>query len=445
MRHVTAREHDVLTRGPGEEGGTLPAAAFDALLGLLSQEELNPVAVPVIRAGRVAVKLTQWVGVLQMPDGTVLEILPKTHERGGDEQVSRRLLVRMLSAVDARFRTGPPSDLDPADMPLLEVILRYALEGFRTGIRRGVPHQYRTVQEERPVLRGRLDLPRQVRQPAQRAHLVHVVYDEFLPDRPENRLVRLSVERIARLTSRQDTRRLARELLHVLDGIPPSVDVRRDERAWALERGYSHYEPLRGLCRLILQELSPVTRGASTSLAVLFDMNVLYEAYVAHLLRVQYPAWTVRTQTRGRRLATLHGQGVFPVRPDLHLTTGEGRVIVADTKWKRLDPDEAPTYGVVNADAYQLLAYSEVFGAKDVALVYPAVTGLPEMAGPFRLPNGADLHLATVALEGPDLVHVPPAWRGPPAFDAELCEICGNCGLDCRTTMTSVCSRGVPR
>ena len=401
---LTVREHDTVLRGEFTCDGpapTLAAAAFDAVLALVSEPELAAVAMPILVQGQPALKLQQWVGVIRTPDGTTLEILPKTHQSGDDPQASRALLLRMLSVTDERFKVAPPADLDPAHMPLFEVVLRYALEGFRAAIRRGVPHAYVAVQEERSGLRGRLNMTRQVRQLPQRAHLLQVEYDEFLPDRPETRLVRRSVERIARLTRRDGTRRLARELLFALDEVPPSREINRDFAAWRLERGYTHFAPLESLCRLVLHELNPLAGGGtSRALGVLFNMNRVFESYVALLLRRQYPEWTVRTQVIGKALGRV---GISPpsLRPDLLLATPSGEVIVADTKWKRLSPEEAPTYGVSNADAYQMLAYSEVFQHEQpnpqIWLIYPRVAGLPVELPPITLTGQRTLH--TLALD----------------------------------------------
>ena len=302
------------------------------------------------RSGRDdALKLTQWVGIIRLPGGTALEILPKTHERPGNRlnsdslERSRALLLKMLAATDERFRVAPPAELDTARMPLLEVVLRYALEGIRAAVRRGVPHAYVNVREERAGLRGRLDLPRQVRQPPSRAHLFHVSFDDFLPDRPETRLVRLAVGRIGQLTAVGGTRRLARELGHLMDDVPPSTDVHRDFSAWRLERGHSHFAPLESLCRLVLLELNPLVAGQeATAHALLFDMNKVYEAYVAHLLRAQHPTWTVETQVTDRALGQAGPSPAFRLRPDLLVTLPNGQVIVADTKWKRLEPCQVP-------------------------------------------------------------------------------------------------------
>lgn len=429
--HFEVREHDTLVRGarPPEAAANvtgLPPEVFDAVQELLlnSASDLNPVATPTRLAGSAALKLTQWVGILRTPDGATVEILPKTHERPGNRvrtgslERSRSLLVRMLAVTDERFRVAPPADLQTAEMPLYEVVIRYALEGIRAAVRRGIPHAYVPVQEERQGLRGRLDLPRQVRQPPHRAHLLHVTFDEFLPDRPETRLTRLAVQRLATLTRVPGSLRLARELLATLDDVPPSRNVSLDFSAWRLGRGHSHFAPLEGLCHMVLDELNPIAAGSeSRANALLFDMNAVYEAYVARLLSSTYPDWLVETQVSDRALADIDGTPAFNIRPDLVLRPPGGGVIVADTKWKRLKADKAPTYDVSNADAYQMLAYSEVF-QRDSArpgqplwLIYPRLPGLPAASAPIHLANGAYLSIITVDLELSNQEH---QWPLPP-------------------------------
>ena len=426
MTYIIAREYDLIVRGsvtgddPSVHG--LPPASFEALRTFLQQpvqghrgnEEV--IGTPTLRGSQPALRLQQWVGVIRTPDGATLEILPKTHEHtvqdaGASVIRSRALLMRMLAVAGNNYRAALPADLDPARMPLFEVVLRYALETLRSAIRRGVPHTYHEVEEERPGLRGQLNLPRQLRQPPHRAHLLHVRYDDFSPDRPETRLVRLTVERIARLTRRSDSRRLARELLHALADVPASREIGRDFARWKLNRGESHFAPANDVCRLILGELNPLVGGAAARVtAVLFDMNRVYESYMAHLLRLQYPApvWQVQTQVQGqylgevRRVGAKHKQ-VFPLRPDLLLSGPGETLIVADTKWKRLKASRAFPHGVSSADAYQMLAYGTVFQAQQeerrLCLIYPRVAGLPDPLPAIQLPGGRTLSLVTVDLE----------------------------------------------
>jgi 5-methylcytosine-specific restriction enzyme subunit McrC len=360
MNHHVLREYDTVVRGTtsGWSGAnfTLEATAFDALAALVERdlprkdlENLSGVASFTRVRGCQALKLRQWVGLIRLPDGTTLEVLPKTFERGDSLAECRALLMRMLAATDERFRVAPSADLNPTGMPLFEVFLAYALAGFRNALRRGVPHAYVAVREERAGLRGRLDLSRQLRQLPSRAHLLHVAYDEYVPNRAETRLVRSSLERIAKVTEVLDTKRGAREALLALNDVPNSRDVTADFAAWRLERGHAHFAPLEALCRLVLLELNPVVGGETVrALCVMFDMNKLYESYVAQLLRQRHPEWRIRTQAQERSLGAVARKPVFKLRPDLLIDLPDGEVIVADTKWKRLDASAPPPWGVTN-------------------------------------------------------------------------------------------------
>ncbi len=133
--------------------------------------------------------------------------------------------------------------------------------------------------------------------------------------------MRLAVERAGLLTAVPATRRLARELLHALDAVPASRNVRSDFSAWRLERGHAHFEPLRSLCEMLLRDLNPLVGGQqATAHALLFDMNRVYEAYVARRLQSQYPDWLIETQVTKRALGQVGTRRAFNLRPDLLIT-----------------------------------------------------------------------------------------------------------------------------
>jgi len=81
-------------------------------------------------------------------------------------------------------------------------------------------------------------------------------------------------------------------------------------------------------------------------------------------------------------------EALFGLKPDLLFRDSAGRVaLVADTKWKRISPPaqsnpvsgeevvKVGTFGIRQADVYQLFAYSEYFAEpktpSDVVLIYP--------------------------------------------------------------------------
>lgn len=417
LNDLVVREHDWLIRSETTSQGKknisqLQTESFDALQALLEDpgSDLSSVATFGRFQGQDAIKLSQWVGIIRLSTGQAIEILPKTHERPGSRAYpgsdlrSRSVLLRLLAATDERFRIAPPATLDTAHMTLYEVVLRYALDGIRSGMRRGLPHAYVPVREERSSLRGQLDLTRQMRQLPTRNHQLHVTYDEYLPDRPETRLTRLAVERIKSATRIPSTRLLAGQLLALLDGVPPSRNIAQDFLAWRLDRGQQHYAPLAPLCRMVLYQLNPLVSGKNAeSHALLFDMNVVYESYVAERLKRARPDWKVETQVTGKSLGRVRGQQAFEVQIDLLITLPNDELIIADTKWKRLDPQGAPTYGVAPADAYQMLAYSEIYqrqqSHKFIWLIYPSIAGIATNLPPIHFAGGQTLRLLTIDLE----------------------------------------------
>lgn len=68
------------------------------------------------------------------------------------------------------------------------------------------------------------------------------------------------------------------------------------------------------------------------------------------------------------------------IRPDIVVRkNGTGSVVIMDTKWKRLKPDPNITYGISQADMYQMYAYSKKYHTSDIWLLYPLDDTLSEL------------------------------------------------------------------
>lgn len=429
MTHVVVREYGRLYRGTHARSlaadltrAELPSAAFDALKALLVSAEGTPEGEGVLRygleGGREVLRASSWVGVLQTPDGTQLEILPKVLDDPADVDRTRQILVRMLAALpDAPFRLADVADLAAAKLPLMEVFAAVFLRALARLVRRGVAHEYVERDLELPALRGRLDLPRHLRARPSRPAVLAVSADEFVPDRPENRALRAALDRTRRVLTRAEWLRLHAELTFALADIPPSPDPDLDLRRWRSDRGHRHYAPLRPLAELILGGRNPLTaQGGARVPAVLFPMPEVFEAYVAaELLLARLPGGTerrfrqVETQVRGHHLVTQGHRRHFALRPDLRLTTPEGRHIIADTKWKRLDPALGPRAGLDQADLYQLHAYGHTYlgGQGELWLIYPRTNAFARPLPPFAYAPGLDLHILPFDLEQGRLVPAP--------------------------------------
>ncbi len=104
-------------------------------------------------------------------------------------------------------------------------------------------------------------------------------------------------------------------------------------------------------------------------------MNVLFEEYVGRVCQDVFEprGLDVDLQEAG----SLHlaeeattSRRAFLLKPDILLRKGRSPRVVADTKWKRLDPRKADL-GVSGEDVYQVLAYAHRYATASAVLIYP--------------------------------------------------------------------------
>ena len=329
--------------------------------------------------GHEALQVQNFVGVVSLPSGEQLEIVPKTAV--GEEALmeGRLVLLKMLSTVaKLEFREGGLAALGTLDRPWLEVLISHVLSATAKLLRSGLRKSYSRAQAEEPFLRGQLSIAAQLRQRPGRQHLFHVSYDEYTTNRPENRLLRSALEQIKRWSQDSENQRLCRELLFVMDEVPKSQDIAADFGKWSNTRDMVQYKALLPWLRLILTNQSPIfSEGRWEGISLLFPMEQLFEAYVAQLLerQVQRP-YVLKAQMRKEYLVVHQGASMFRLQPDLVILERSIPVSVLDTKWKLVDDRLSAgsnKYELSQADFYQLFAYGEKYlgGRGDLFLIFP--------------------------------------------------------------------------
>lgn len=409
---VIVREYARLTTAtvaqPSLDLAQVPESAFEWLCEL--SVSVNRGGAPLVQIdGRRALRLDSYVGVVQTPCGTTLEILPKHTTDAGSAEDSRALLCRMLrSVLDLRSRETDEADLRLFRSPLHEWVMRQFLLALDHLVKRGVRFDYQRIEEEQRYLRGQLDVVRQMRQPPGREHRFQIRHDIFLPDRPENRLLRLALERVCKATQDPANWRLAQELRGLLQEVPASGNVGQDFRQWRHDRLMAHYQPVKPWCELILGQHMPMAvAGQWRGISLLFPMEELFERYVGRWLQRQLlPSARLKEQAASQFLCQHEGSPMFQLRPDLLIEQGATRWVL-DTKWKLLDAGDRPgKYGLSQQDFYQLYAYGRKYlgGEGRMALIYPAWGRFAAPLAPFDFGDGLSLWALPFDLEEESLV-----------------------------------------
>ncbi|UZA68047.1 McrC family protein [Pseudomonas viridiflava] len=387
MKSITVREYARLTtshiHSPTLDIAQVSPSAFDWLCELNSRFSKAGAALVQIEDRRW-LKLDNYVGVLETPCGTRIEILPKHFEEGDCIQQSRALLKRMIQkSLDLPTRKVGAAGLERFDAPLTEWVMSSFLYALDHLIKRGMRFDYQRVEEEQRYLRGQLNTARQMRQPPGRQHHFQIRHDVFFPDRPENRLLKTALDIVCKTTQDPSNWRLSHELRSMLLEVPSSRDTAQDFKQWRRDRLMAHYQPVKPWCELIIQQQTPLAvAGEWRGMSLLFPMERLFERYVAACLRDSLPAnATLHVQPSSEFLCEHQGTKVFQLRPDMMITQG-AKTWVLDTKWKRLARKlHGENYGVLPADLYQMFAYGQKYlgGVGDSMLIYPQLTAFQEM------------------------------------------------------------------
>jgi 5-methylcytosine-specific restriction enzyme subunit McrC len=426
-RNYTIREHSYLLDGenhaelPNAVG--IPKPAFKYLLSYIQDSESDVDFAPFLKLTtfqrQTALKIQNYVGVLRAPCGTQIEVLPKLYRKDDESSAdgARQLLIKMLSCLrESPFKQAGSAEIRDTKMPLLEVYISQFLALTNQLIKRGIRSDYVRERKNATFLKGRLLVSEQIRRNSLHPERFAIECDEYLVNRPANRLIKSTLAKVASVTQNPRNQRLARELGFVFDEVPASTDIRGDFQRIVSSRGMSYYGDVLAWCRLLLNGNGPTASvGNVATLSLLYPMERIFEDYVAHCLRANLYDYfktgcTLKTQAAKHSLVDEHeGKGIFSLRPDLLVLQGREVQCVMDTKWKLLDAsDRKNKYGISQADMYQLYAYGHKYlkGAaeKSLMLIYPKTEFFQEPLPDFTYEDGFVLKVVPFDLDRGELV-----------------------------------------
>ena len=393
-RLLEVREFDRICCAPdcGDGYCYLPERAFRDLKDLVRSsagDGSRADALEILRLGYRrgvgdVISVGSHVGLIQTRSGWQVEILPKL-DLGVDDgnAQTKRVFLRMLRSM----RDFPCKSLDDADlrvgqMPLYEVFVGMYLQEARALVKRGIRSAYVTREDNLGFCKGKLMVGEHVRQNSAHAERFFVRHDEYLADRPENRLVKSTLLLLRATTTSSRNQREARQVLAHFEAVSPSSNYQRDFSRVVTDRSMRDYDSLMRWSKVFLVgESFTAFSGTDSARALLFPMERVFESYVAQQLKKALAdlGWEVTAQDRGYYLFDVPRQ--FALRPDVVVTRGDGSRVVLDTKWKRLVDNPRVNYGISQADMYQMYAYAKKYGTPEVWLLYPTCPEIPDGAG----------------------------------------------------------------
>lgn len=385
---LEVREFDTITENADFENDEkykyLDAAVFHDLVEFIhefSEDEENADALDFMRisykrnVGDV-VTIKNYVGLIQMNNGYQVQVLPKISFDSGEDagnKETKRLFLKMLKSMkDFPSKVFNDASLKVDCMNLYEIFINMYLQEVRQLIKRGIKSAYVGQEDNLKFYRGKLLTSQHIKTNMAHKERFYVSYDEFHPNRPENKLVKATLLKLQKLTTSAENSKEIRQLLTAFEMVEPSTNYTKDFSQVKIDRNTKDYEMLMQWSKVFLLNKSFTTfSGKNTSRALLFPMESVYESYVAQQMKkVLGPAgWEVSSQDKGYYLF-MEPRRQFALRPDIVCKRGD-RTVIMDTKWKSLINSERTNYGISQSDMYQMYAYSKKYETSEIWLLYP--------------------------------------------------------------------------
>ncbi len=357
--------------------------AFDSLLDFIREFDCNDESSDALKFMRIGYKrsignvvsIKNYVGLIQMKNGYRVQILPKIDfgkAEDGNTQTKKVFLKMLRSMKDFPSKVFNDAAMNVDKMNLYEIFINMYIQEVRQLVKHGIRSNYVQQEDNQGYFKGKLLVNKHIKANLAHKERFYVLFDEFHPNGPENRLVKATLEKLHKLTGSTKNSKEIRQLLTAFEAVDSSTNYEKDFSKVVINRNTKNYEILIKWSKVFLMNKSFTTfTGSTNSRALLFPMESVYESYVAKQMKKVFcpDGWDVHTQDRGHYLF-IEPKKQFALRPDIVIRKGD-KTVILDTKWKRLYKSEKNNYGISQEDMYQMYAYSKKYEASEVWLLYP--------------------------------------------------------------------------
>jgi len=330
------------------------------------------------------IKFKQFVGVIQV-DGLVIEILPKIDAASENPNVWRDVLIQMLRVTKKlKVNKVGQAQVQRQQIHLLDIYFEWYLSEIRLLIRQGLIKQYFKETKNVNTLKGRLEFAGHIQKNLvhkERFYTTHQVYEH---DHLIHQILGMALDIVAGLSK---GKYLYAPCKTVQLDFPEVKKVAIHKSTFSkipVTRKTAPYKTALEIARLIILNYAPnIASGAENMLALLFDMNALWEEYV--LVRLRHEA-------RKRPDVEVMGQNTktfwngITIRPDVVIKKGN-ETFVLDTKWKNID-----NYKPSTEDLRQMYVYNDYWTSHKAMLLYPAHTTRFDGFKSYEALSGRDTH-----------------------------------------------------
>lgn len=314
------------------------------------------------------VRFKQYVGVICV--GKVqIEVLPKADKNAGTEDMWERHLLEMLRVV-YKLKVAVPTNADQKlkHNHVLDVFLDHFLNEVEHILHVGLVKAYRRVEDNRTALKGRLVMSKHIAKNIVHKERFYVDYTTYDRNHIFNRLLYKTLRIIPDVTTSSHIALRAKTLVFEFPELNDVVVTHTLFSKLSYDRKTEEYRNAIELAKMILLNYMPNLKYSNNNnvLALMFDMNKLWEEYVYIMLKRRLGSGYSVLAQNAKRFWHSDSVGLKTVRPDIVVLKDGKCIAVLDTKWK-CPKDGKPS----DADLKQMYVYHEYWNTERTALLYP--------------------------------------------------------------------------
>jgi 5-methylcytosine-specific restriction enzyme subunit McrC len=312
----------------------------------------------------------QYVGVIQV-DGLTIEVLPKIDNTKDDTEMWQNALLEMLRvAKKIKVQKAGRAHVTKQNRHLLDIYFEWYLNEVRALIHSGLIKQYYKETGNVKALKGKLEFAGHISKNLVHKERFYTTHQVYGTDHLIHQILNKALEIVARFSKGTY---IYSECKTVQASFPEvaSLKVTKDTFIKLQEnRKTAPYSTALEIAKFIILNYAPDVKGGDENmLALLFDMNVLWEQYILEQLRI----------ISVNKNIIIHGQrskafweGIHN-KPDIVIElpiTNKGeknKYFVIDTKWKDISGSQPSTQ-----DLRQMYVYNEYWTSGKAMLLYPS-------------------------------------------------------------------------
>lgn len=292
-------------------------------------------------------KAKQYCGILNF-DNQDFYILPKIANHN-DEQNLNIFIYMLMYAYNINLSNEQIASCQNQKHSILEVFVQMFASNLLNELKKGIYKEYITQQDNLPVLKGKYLINENLKYNFTK-NKIYCEYDEFSPNNSLNQFFLYAIKYLQKFV--KDKKLLKQCELIFNDVEYKSVDINKLD-CIHFNRLNQRFKTSFEIAILLLKQSIPLFSQDKKSFAFLFDMNILFEKFIARIVKELDDNAKIQNQDNFNDLI---------LKPDIIL---QNQII--DTKYKKIKSIE----DIKQSDKLQAFAYGVNYGVHNVMLLYP--------------------------------------------------------------------------